>query len=435
MARAELNDGQSLLAVNDLFIGQKTHASARYRIRFGGREEDQSSSGIIVSTGAGSTGWHRSILTGAAGIVGAYVEAQRAVELRDRYRFDWEAPDLVFHVREPFISKTSGAELVLGRIGPDEPLDVVSHMPQNGVIFSDGVEEDRLDFNSGAIARIGLAERTLRNGRPERGPRHERLRARPRSDAPTDPTPAGIADEATTVLVVDDSAFDRQLVGQLLDPMPGVRVVYADDGRAGLAAIAREAPSVILTDLVMPDMGGLELVQRVRADHPEIAVILMTAFGSEEVAMQTLRAGAANYIPKRDLARPPLDAAPGPERRLPTRDRRRILGRLVRRESAFRLDCDPALISALLRLIGEELDGLDFGDPAGRVQIGIALQRGADQRPLPRQPGGQQRASSAGRAGVRRAGRASDGGGTLPLAAHPRPGAARPRRRSIRRRR
>jgi NAD kinase len=162
MAQAELNDGQVLLAVNDLFVGQQTHASARYRLRFDGREEDQSSSGIIVSTGAGSTGWHRSILTGAAGIVGSYVDDEEVRDLRDRYRFDWEAGYLVFHVREPFISKTSGAELVQGRIDRDRPLEVVSHMPRNGVIFSDGVEEDRLDFNSGAIARIGLADRTLR---------------------------------------------------------------------------------------------------------------------------------------------------------------------------------------------------------------------------------------------------------------------------------
>jgi NAD kinase len=167
MARAELNDGQSLLAVNDLFVGQKTHASARYRLAFDGREEDQSSSGIIVSTGAGSTGWHRSILTGAAGIVGAHLRGGRALNLRDRYRFDWESQYLVFHVREPFISKTSGAELVCGRIERNSPLEVVSHMPQNGVIFSDGVEEDRLDFNSGAIARIGLADRTLRLVVPE----------------------------------------------------------------------------------------------------------------------------------------------------------------------------------------------------------------------------------------------------------------------------
>jgi CheY-like chemotaxis protein len=187
--------------------------------------------------------------------------------------------------------------------------------------------------------------------------------------------PDCIPTETTTILVVDDSAFDRQLVSQLLGPMPGTRVVYAADGREGLAAIEHEAPSVILTDLIMPDMGGLELVQRVRADHPEISVILMTAFGSEEVAMQTLRAGAANYIPKRDLARD----LPTTLRRVLnvaclTRERTRILRCLVRRESVFLLDSDPGLIAALLKLIHEELDGLDFGDPTGRIQITIALQ-------------------------------------------------------------
>ena len=99
---------------------------------------------------------------------------------------------------------------------------------------------------------------------------------------------------------------------------------------------------MILTDLVMPDMGGLALVQRVRAEHPEISVILMTAFGSEDVAMQTLRAGTANYIPKRDLARD----LPSTLRRVLnvaclTRQRARILRCLVRRESAFRLDASP----------------------------------------------------------------------------------------------
>jgi CheY-like chemotaxis protein len=196
--------------------------------------------------------------------------------------------------------------------------------------------------------------------------------ALPRGSVSIPECPAG---ETTTVLVVDDSAFDRQLVGQLLAPLANIRVAFAADGSEALAAIAREAPAVILTDLVMPDLGGLELVQRVRAEHPEIAVILMTAFGSEEVAMQTLRAGAANYIPKRDLARDlcatllrVLAAA------CQTRERGRILRCLQRRESVFRLDGDPALITAILKLIQEELDGLDFGDPAGRVQILIALQ-------------------------------------------------------------
>jgi NAD kinase len=175
MAQAELNDGQRLLAVNDLFVGARTHVSARYRLRHEGREEDQSSSGLIVSTGAGSTGWHRSILTGAAGVVQAHADSPEVRAVKDRYSIPWDARRLVFSVREPFISKTSGAEIVHGTIVEDRPLEVVSRMPQNGVIFSDGVEEDRLDFNSGAVASIGLADRTLRlvipprEGRAARG--------------------------------------------------------------------------------------------------------------------------------------------------------------------------------------------------------------------------------------------------------------------------
>jgi NAD kinase len=69
MAKAALNDGQTIYAVNDLFIGQRTHVSSRYHIQLGERHEYQSSSGIIVSTGLGSTGWLKSILAGATNIV------------------------------------------------------------------------------------------------------------------------------------------------------------------------------------------------------------------------------------------------------------------------------------------------------------------------------------------------------------------------------
>ena len=162
MAQVVLNNGQALLAVNDLFIGQKTHTSARYRIQYDNREEDQSSSGIIVSTGAGSTGWYRSILAGAVGLVEELAGDHNVAALRDTYRFDWESRRLVFCVREPFISRTSAAEIVFGVIDDVMSLKIISNMPQNGVIFSDGVEEDRLEFNSGAIATIGLADRILR---------------------------------------------------------------------------------------------------------------------------------------------------------------------------------------------------------------------------------------------------------------------------------
>lgn len=169
MAKAELNDGQALHAVNDLFIGQKTHVSARYTLRQGDQVEAQSSSGIIVSTGAGSTGWYRSIVTGASGVMTSFVSDPEVQQARDKYRFDWEAKHLVFSVREPFISQVSGASIVHGQIKPEIPLVVVSQMPQNGVIFSDGVEEDFIPFNSGAIATIGLSEKKLHLVVPPKG--------------------------------------------------------------------------------------------------------------------------------------------------------------------------------------------------------------------------------------------------------------------------
>lgn len=161
MAKVELNDGQALYAVNDLFIGQQTHVSARYALRHGPNAETQSSSGLIVSTGAGSTGWFRSILTGATEIVEAYARRDDLDPVKDSYRFDWEANYLYYSVREPFVSKTSSAKFVFGRIEAEERLLLTSQMPQNGVIFSDGIEEDYLPFNSGAIAEISLANKKV----------------------------------------------------------------------------------------------------------------------------------------------------------------------------------------------------------------------------------------------------------------------------------
>ena len=161
MARVSLNDGQALYAVNDLFVGQRTHQSARYQLALGRQSENQSSSGIIVSTGAGSTGWRRSVLTGAAGIVETFVPGGETHAVRDAYAFDWEADYLGYSVREPFISQASSAQMVFGRIDAGQSLTVTSQMPVNGVIFSDGIEEDYLEFNSGSIAEIGLAERRV----------------------------------------------------------------------------------------------------------------------------------------------------------------------------------------------------------------------------------------------------------------------------------
>ncbi len=161
MARAQLDDGQTLDAVNDLFVGVQGHASARYRLGFRKKAEEQSSSGIIISTGAGSTGWFRSIVTGAYGVAGNFIEKKELSDFRDKYRFDMEADELRFSVREPFISNTSQAEMIFGRIRSRDTLEIISRMPQRGIIFSDGMESDFIKFESGMCAKITVAQRKV----------------------------------------------------------------------------------------------------------------------------------------------------------------------------------------------------------------------------------------------------------------------------------
>jgi hypothetical protein len=157
MACARLNDGQTLLAVNDLFVGQRSHVSARYALALGDQLETQSSSGVIISTGLGSTGWLKSILAGATGVVRALSEGAAAIPVQGP--FAWDASYLYFSVREPFPSKATGSSLVFGKITQARPLRIASQMPENGVIFSDGIESDFLEFNAGMEARIELADR------------------------------------------------------------------------------------------------------------------------------------------------------------------------------------------------------------------------------------------------------------------------------------
>lgn len=157
MAKATLNTGSALYAVNDLFIGPRSHVSARYMISAGERQERQSSSGIIVSTGLGSTGWLKSLYAGWMGAA-----ATLGVALPDQVRnaaFPWDADFLHYFVREPFPSRTTGASLVMGRIPATDPMTLVSEMAEHGVIFSDGIEADFLEFNAGTRATIGVAER------------------------------------------------------------------------------------------------------------------------------------------------------------------------------------------------------------------------------------------------------------------------------------
>lgn len=150
MAQAKTNDGQSLLAFNDLFIGPASHTSARYSIKFQNKTEMQSSSGIIVSTGAGSTGWLSSVLNMSNGVAAAFQSRAANVTMK----MSWEDERLVYVVREPFLSKHSQTSLTAGIISSETALTIESHMPFNGVIFSDGIENDYLKFNAGCQVSI-----------------------------------------------------------------------------------------------------------------------------------------------------------------------------------------------------------------------------------------------------------------------------------------
>ncbi len=145
LAEATLSDGQKLRAVNDLFLGCRTHASARYRIWHRENEENHSSSGVVVSTGLGSTGW----------LTSYYEQIARAAKQKLKpVSFEAEANYLRFFVREPFPSRQTQTNIVLGEVRSNQPLMIRSQMPEDGVIFSDGLEKDFIQFTAGITATI-----------------------------------------------------------------------------------------------------------------------------------------------------------------------------------------------------------------------------------------------------------------------------------------
>lgn len=151
MVHAELDDGQRLVALNEIFVGHRTHQSARYQIRWRSDDERQSSSGVVVTTGTGATGWARSIHRQR--------HTQVALPTPQERR-------LAFFVREAFPSVATGTRITDGELGDGDPLELVSRMDGGGVVFGDGIEDDRLTFGWGRRLRIGVARQTLALVRP-----------------------------------------------------------------------------------------------------------------------------------------------------------------------------------------------------------------------------------------------------------------------------
>lgn len=147
MVAARLDDGQELVALNEVFVGHASHQSARYRLSGPAGSERQSSSGLIVATGTGATGWSASIVR----------------ERRTPFALPQpQATQLAWFVREAWPSPMTGTERTEGLLDREQSLEVISEMDAGGVVFGDGLEADHLDFSWGHHLTVTVSPRRLR---------------------------------------------------------------------------------------------------------------------------------------------------------------------------------------------------------------------------------------------------------------------------------
>jgi CheY-like chemotaxis protein len=177
-----------------------------------------------------------------------------------------------------------------------------------------------------------------------------------------------------TALVVDDSAVERHRVAKLLAKDADLSVLSAANGREALEILERDHVDLVLTDMLMPEMDGLQLVEEVRRQHPSVPIILMTAHGSEDLAVQALRKGAASYVPKRNLANDlpeTIESVLGVAQA--NRSQRRLLECLMHTESHFVLENDPSLIPSLIGHLENNLTRMHLCDENGLIRVAVAL--------------------------------------------------------------
>ncbi len=177
------------------------------------------------------------------------------------------------------------------------------------------------------------------------------------------------------VLIVEDSPDQALLITRLLESA-GYAAEVADDAAAALKAIGRDPPDLVATDLVMPGMDGLELVEKVRAEHPYVPVVLMTAVGTGEIAVEALRRGAASYVHKGRLFE---DLLPTVEKTLELarekREQERIHECLEQSTLTYRLENDQSLVVPLVSHIQDSIQAIRPALDEGQLmQIGVALQ-------------------------------------------------------------
>ena len=177
----------------------------------------------------------------------------------------------------------------------------------------------------------------------------------------------------TTILIVDDAVIDRNIAGACVQ-QTGATPVYASNGREALELIQREPIDLVLTDMQMAEMTGLELVSTITRDYPDIPVILMTAHGSEAVAVEALRAGAASYIPKKQLKQNIGEVLRNVLEVVKAAQQRDLVRQFLEvAESRFVIGYEPGCRAALIRYLRDDLESVNFCSSSQRMQICTAL--------------------------------------------------------------
>jgi CheY-like chemotaxis protein len=178
----------------------------------------------------------------------------------------------------------------------------------------------------------------------------------------------------TNVLVVDDSLVDRRLVAELLRENPELQIAFVGNGREALQWLDGNPVDLILTDLVMPEVNGLELVAAVCRDYPLVPVILMTSKGNEETAVQALQAGAASYVSKKVLKQKLLGTLNRVlARSLQQRSHSRLMGCMATSHFTFHLENDSALFNPLITYLQEAVSQMGLYGDDEQMRMGVAL--------------------------------------------------------------
>ena len=177
------------------------------------------------------------------------------------------------------------------------------------------------------------------------------------------------------VLVVDDSPVDRRLAGRLIEKLGDMEVFYAEDGQAALQQVEAHLPEVVVTDMQMPNLDGFGLVEAMKSQYPLIPVILMTAAGSEAVAVRALQAGAASYVPKITLADALADVTARVLSMSQTqRSQTRLQNRVRRSITEYEVETDRELVLSLSSHMQQQFNAMRICSDIDGLRIGIALE-------------------------------------------------------------